>query len=363
MEKHNYSLYKRGRFFSVRFTLDGREIRKSTKETIESHAHQKALVIIRNHKDERPGNQLRLAQLCVQYLEFKKDRISTWRDEQSMFIVMLAFFGASTPIGDIRKQRVLELIQWLQGRKVGRERTISQARINRYLTTLRSLYNWAMDNELFEGVNPVGKRMRFTEVARDRYFTSIEVDRLWSAAEEVARTGKTSMQKRFLHIFAVGLFTGMRLSEILTLKWQDYREAGFFQLQLTKNKTKRYVPIRPELLDMLNAIRGDSEYVIGMVSRDPSAIRKVWADVKARAGIEPSARFHDVRHTFCTQISRAGVDAKTAMAITGHKHLVSFQRYLHSAGELKQEAVQRLELPPAFLKQIEQGAKLIGTEK
>jgi integrase len=37
--------------------------------------------------------------------------------------------------------------------------------------------------------------------------------------------------------------------------------------------------------------------------------------------------FHDLRHTAATNLRRAGVDALTAMKITGHKTMAVFRRY------------------------------------
>jgi integrase len=51
-------------------------------------------------------------------------------------------------------------------------------------------------------------------------------------------------------------------------------------------------------------------------------------------------RFHDLRHTAVTNLRRSGVDALTAMKITGHKTMAVFRRY-HTIDEEDLTAAQR----------------------
>ena len=50
--------------------------------------------------------------------------------------------------------------------------------------------------------------------------------------------------------------------------------------------------------------------------------------------------FHDLRHTTTTNLRRAGVDALTAMKITGHKTMAVFKRY-NTIDEQDLQAAQR----------------------
>jgi integrase len=56
------------------------------------------------------------------------------------------------------------------------------------------------------------------------------------------------------------------------------------------------------------------------------SIKRVFTQVRQETGIA-NAIFHDFRHTAMTNLRRAGVDALTAMKITGHKPMAVFKRY------------------------------------
>jgi integrase len=59
------------------------------------------------------------------------------------------------------------------------------------------------------------------------------------------------------------------------------------------------------------------------------------------AGVGPY-RFHDLRHTFNTNMLKAGVSTKVIMKLTGHKTDAMFTRYTHLDEELGTDAMQKL---------------------
>ena len=59
------------------------------------------------------------------------------------------------------------------------------------------------------------------------------------------------------------------------------------------------------------------------------------------AGVGPY-RFHDLRHTFNTNMLKAGVNTKVIMKLTGHKTDAMFTRYTHIDEELGTDAMQKL---------------------
>ena len=51
---------------------------------------------------------------------------------------------------------------------------------------------------------------------------------------------------------------------------------------------------------------------------------------------------HSCRHTFCTNLGRAGADAFTIQKLAGHSSIVISQRYVHSDQEAREKAIRLL---------------------
>lgn len=149
-------------------------------------------------------------------------------------------------------------------------------------------------------------------------------------------------------IWAMGYYTGMRLDEILSLVWDkvDFQR-GFIHLEAsdTKDNEKRSVPIVDELRRHLEQIpRGLHEDHVFLYRGKPvkdirtglkNACEKanVLYGQKTKGGII----FHDLRHTFNTNMRKAGVTESVIMEITGHATREMFDRYnTIDAGDKKQ---------------------------
>ncbi len=128
----------------------------------------------------------------------------------------------------------------------------------------------------------------------------------------------------------------MRRGEILKLTWDRVDlKAGLIRLKEADTKTgePRSIPIGQELSEVLRRLpialdpQGQRvPYVFTRNGQPMKSIREVFAPVCRDASIAQFV-FHDLRHTAVTNMRRAGVDALTAMKITGHKTMAVFKRY------------------------------------
>jgi integrase len=163
----------------------------------------------------------------------------------------------------------------------------------------------------------------------------------------------------------------MRIGEILNLKWRQIR-GGFIYLQRgTKIKEKREIPINDELdilfksskaqqnskgatvirLDGNNVIRMEgkpsgcqnsaSEYVFTYKGKRVKNIKKAFKTALKNAGIT-DFRFHDLRHTFASQVIMRGGDLKDVQELLGHKSISMTLRYSHLSQKHKKRAVNLL---------------------
>lgn len=162
------------------------------------------------------------------------------------------------------------------------------------------------------------------------------------------------------------LYTGLRIGELMALKWEDIDlqrgtlwvnktsrdrwQNGQYIRQLDTPKTvssKRIIPIPKQLLPHLRVIkkRSQSAFVIsGKNGKDVPlrSYQKTFERLLVRECI-PHKGFHALRHTFATRALECGMDVKTLSEILGHKNAtITLNRYAHSLLEHKREMMNKL---------------------
>ena len=219
--------------------------------------------------------------------------------------------------------------------KVGNsEKTVSPSTINRQLGTLRGMFNKAVAWGKLQ-VTPM-KSVQFLKepAGRLRFLETEEIVKLLSNCSESLRP-----------IVVLAVFSGMRRGEILGLKWHDIDyKRGIITLLDTKNGQKREVPMSDTVKNAIIQVRKHpaSSYVFcsehGQGRHD---IRKSFSTALKKSGIT-NFRFHDLRHSFASQLVMAGVDLNTVRELLGHKDITMTLRYSHLAPRHKQHAVDIL---------------------
>lgn len=162
------------------------------------------------------------------------------------------------------------------------------------------------------------------------------------------------------------LYTGLRIGELLALKWEDidFNKAlisvtkachdswvnGKYVKQIDTPKTatsKRLIPIPRQLIQPLKAIRKrcKSDMVVNSDIVDQISIRSYQRtfELLLKKLKIPHKGFHALRHTFATRAIECGVDVKTLSEILGHKNsTITLNRYTHSLLEHKTVMMNKL---------------------
>ncbi len=149
-------------------------------------------------------------------------------------------------------------------------------------------------------------------------------------------------------IYLTAAFTGLRMGELLALRWRDVDfggssvrvRASYYAGHLTTPKSGkvRAVPLAPDVATVLAQLAqrehwtGDDDLVFAGAAGDHldgSALRRRYKAALAAAGLRP-LRFHDLRHTFGTRMI-AKADIRRVQEWMGHADIQTTMRYLHYA--------------------------------
>jgi len=129
----------------------------------------------------------------------------------------------------------------------------------------------------------------------------------------------------------IAIETAMRRGELINLTWDNVNfDKRFARLEMTKNGTKRDVPLSNKAIEALRIL---PRHISGKVfPLSVPALRGLWLRACKRGGII-DLRFHDLRHEATTRFFEKGLNVMEVATITGHKDLRMLQRYTHLRAE------------------------------
>lgn len=172
--------------------------------------------------------------------------------------------------------------------------------------------------------------------ARERYVTADEAARLVDAAA-------ASRNKQLAAIVRLLLLTGMRVSELLSARWEnvDLDRRTLF-LPTSKTGRSRYVPLAGAAVEVIGALPRKGEFLFPN-PRDPSkhltTVKHGWQAVR-EAAVLPDLRIHDLRHSAASFMVNSGVDLFAVGKVLGHASVQSTQRYSHLSNSTLLAAVE-----------------------
>ncbi len=226
---------------------------------------------------------------------------------------------------------------------------------NRTLAVLSKMFalairwKWRTDN-------PVRGVERNQEKRRHRYLSPDELARLSTALA-------THEDKQAANIVRLLLLTGARRGEALAARWDafDFTQGVWTKPgATTKQKTEHRVPLSAPARQLLSDLHAEARAAAKKKRQDLSEfvfpshgetghridVKKDWAQLCIAADIvtrrktkgtdgrdlvivEPSARVHDLRHTYASVLASAGLSLPIIGALLGHSNPQTTARYAH----------------------------------
>lgn len=298
------------------------------------------------HRTERADvfalGEKRLAQLKAE------NRYSCYRNTRAMLHKLSLFcHGKSLPADQVTSEMVAEFRDFLL-RKMGN----SQNTMVENIKILSILLDEA-------GLcpNPCSSLQLSREQTRREYLLEDEVQRIMDlklkpgSHLDIARD-----------IFFMECRTGLRISDLLQLRWEAY-DGVFIRLQMQKTKRPVEVPVTRGVQRVLEKYRtlfsSDRSYIFPILEtirtqkQDFAQARTlVYATGRINiaikrlanlAGISKQLSSHIGRHTFATMLISKGASIYDVKELLGHQDIKVTQVYAHLLDSRKQQLVEMLE--------------------
>ena len=207
---------------------------------------------------------------------------------------------------------------------------------------LKAFDNGMVSGETLRTFKKVKRMLKKGSDVRDRILTRDEFDSLCGHSV-----------KHIREILTTAYYTGMRKGEILNLtrdKVDLKNRLISLDAEDTKDKEKRSIPICDELYNTLKNIPKaiHNSHVFMFRGKPVNDIRTGLVKACKKSGIiygrfeKGGFIFHDLRHTFVTNMRKAGVQESVIMAITGHSTREMFDRYNNVDEEDTRNAIDQL---------------------
>ncbi|NIP29021.1 MAG: tyrosine-type recombinase/integrase [Candidatus Dadabacteria bacterium] len=326
-------IYADGRRIRQAVKIDGKNPSEITrKDALKVEAIRKAQVA-QGVKLSSSKKKLKFYDLIDRYLDWVSQNRKYLGTDKSICKMLKNFFKNKA----VEEFNLFDIERLKKHRK---EQGRTNETINKDLGSLRRMINLAVDWKLI-GENPI-KNMKLlkTPLTKDRIFSEDEFVLLLESAS-----------KHFKPVLLTFYFTGMRVREVVNLKWNDIDfQKKIITVAESKNNEYRTIPMNKILFDELKKIfkNSNSEHVFvtpkGDSYKGNTPFKTVWNNTLKKSGINHCA-LHDFRHTFTSNlIVNHKEDYITVMALTGHKSIRMLQRYSHTREESKKNAIDKLNI-------------------
>lgn len=228
-------------------------------------------------------------------------------------------------------------------------KNISIGTIKKIYAVFKNLMRTAYTNDLI-GIDPFSKvRLTFSDMEKKEELHVWEQEEYKEALELLRNENSDN---KYLCEFA--LKTGLRLSEIFGLDWEDVDlvektinveksrqkvDGEMIILPCKTGSSKRKISMPQSVADLLKEYKEmhpNNKYVFSNL--DPDQCTAWFRNFEKRKGLN-KIRFHDLRHTHASLLLYQGIDIKTISERLGHSNIgITMNVYTHVMEDLDRKA-------------------------
>ena len=238
---------------------------------------------------------------------------------------------------------------------------LSPKTVNYHAVGLRSFFKFMLRNDV-ETLSPEKIDLAKIPPRRVSYLSEQQVQDILDAPSAFEKKPLKILRDKA--ILATLYWTGLRVTELITLKtkdiklsenqfsvvWKGSKLRSVFLTQDAKEKIKKYILSRGD----------DSEYLF--ISLSPNSYGQPLSRNSVENLVKKYAEFvwitekvtpHTLRHSFATSLLRRWADIRSVQALLGHSSIQTTQIYTHVDDKYLQKVHELLDQKPDFDKNID----------
>lgn len=275
----------------------------------------------------------------LDYLDFEKNfSPQTILNYQLDLDEFQKFYESETNSSDISRASKIHLRTYLM--KLSGE-SLSERSINRKISSLKSYYKYLLKIDQIEASPASGIKTLKQYNKVQLPFSEEELNQLFSSEEIFPNNFEGIRDKLILDLFYQ---TGMRRSELITLKIHDINFSEKNIKVLGKRNKERIIPVNESLLHQIEFYLNlkqnefpESEDLIFVTSKGkPFYDKLVYNIVNSYLSLVSTKHKkspHMLRHSFATHLLNRGAELNAVKELLGHSSLSATQVYTHGSIE------------------------------
>lgn len=294
---------------------------------------------------ERNPSPLALPSAIERYLRFLQTEenkssltVRNYRESLSLLQELLPI----KLVTEFSKETISDYKQALHDARTRRNAELGVRTKNHHLTVLRAFLRYLLQEEELD-VYPPDRVKRFKEEQRQvKVLSGDELTRLLAAPNVEERAGKRD--RAILELF---FSTGLRLQELRSLNIKDVNyETREMSVRGKRGKVRVVFLSDPSVEALKAYLESRTDHLSPLFIRNPDkaanvmppgeefrlsriSIYNIVKKYALAAGIVSDPSPHTLRHSFATDLLRAGADLRSVQELLGHKDLSTTQIYTH----------------------------------
>jgi integrase len=320
------SVYKRGDkgVFYMNFTVNGVRVYKSTgkftkKEAKQVEANEKQKLIDEaNATPQQKATRMKISEVVKELYDVRwkhnKDSVNSLARGEKVVEIL-----GDMPIGEVSQEDIRKIMVHLQGR--GNK----PATVNRTLEVLKTMLKYKKLEWDYIKLSRVSK-------GRIRVISIEEEHQAVKHFRETKRIRGGKNYPDFGDLVICLVDTGMRLGEMLKLKYEDVNfKTNLITIWINKGGRPRSIPMTKRVREIMLTRQTNSPDMPFHLNNDQAI--NAWQWVRKEMGLKHDKEFvlHALRHTCASRLLNKGVDIVTIRDWLGHADISTTMIYAHLA--------------------------------